>query len=247
MCRKQPLHGSGTSAPPATSRSFTGHQSLRINATDDIDSFESPWTTEKLARLKAALLQCKRSKSSDDLPQGEGLLLPPTTAERFILIESAIGVPFTRPSTSARIVSIAPGPRTSTLGTSAVSRSGTHVLRKRSLRAAEQRSLPRTQDSANITSQNITSKSPAEHSSENENENRVISKTMSRDFAIESTRPSPTFSRMAAGLLPPVLEAFHKSKEDVRRRSDIFQSNEAAEKFANQTYCSAKEKYFDCD
>lgn len=246
MCRKQPLQASGNSAPPSTSRSFTGLQSLRVNAADDIVSFESPWTTEKLAQLKAALLQCKRSKSSDDLPQGEGLL-PPTTAERFILIESAIGVPFTRPSTTARIVRIAPGPRTSTLGTPAVSRSGTHVLRKRSLRAAEQRSLPGPHGSANITSQDITSTNPAEHSSENANENRVISKTISREFAIESVRPSPTFTRRAAELLPPVLEAFHRSKEDVRPKSDIFQSNDAVEKFANQTYRSAKEKYFDCE
>lgn len=247
MCHKQPLHGTGTSAPPSTSGSFTRHQSLRVAAADDNDSFESPWTTEKLARLKAAIHQCKRSKSSDDLSQGERGLLPPTTAERFILIESAIGVPFTRPSTTARIVSIPPGTRTTTLGTSAVSSSGTNVLRKRSLRAAEQRSLSRTHGSANITPQTITSPTPADHSSESANGNRTISKTISREFAIESARPSPTFTRRAAELLPPVLEAFHGSREDVRPKSDIFQSHDAAEKFANQIYRSAKEKYFECE
>lgn len=242
MDHAQRLRQSAGSTPRPMSRNSKTHQSLQTTASSagDDDLFDSPETVEAFALLEAALDEANFSKSSLDLRQQKEMLFePPTTAARFISIESAIGEPKSATGANSH-AQISQKPATSRFGSrhsrhsssssSSSSSLGPNVLRKRSLCPRPQSMSHSSTPATTASSTEIDFATGLGRSVDYTDRGRWLSMNFAIDSATSTTR---TTSRP----LKPIPEISH-------RQSDIFRSHDAAEMFADQTYRSAREKYF---
>lgn len=240
----------GTRSDGKAGEEFTvRRQRLKAIVATCKDLYEPPNTVEAFARIEAAIDEVKRHGTTSEAPSGdERMLDPPTTTERFNRIETAIDEMLARPNTTIenpwRLRKSTTDPFLSTQGADLDHKERAHLLRKRQLAWVDQR-IPANWNHSEIPSLEGSRSAglPCRPHASSPTESPMRPRS-------EVYRPSNDYNQTAGQIDSPLHSVIELPilkagvADEAHHDTDIFRDDDAVQAFADQTYESARERYF---